>query len=668
VRSAQILALGLVAGVVWLGVELLQVALSEGYAGLLEAVRDAGRLLPWQLALFALLGLSLIAAARMLPIGSRAIIWCLAGLPSFVFLGTRVGEGALRRHSPAVALLALVAAAGLIALALGLTALLGRGLPERLRERWPLAASVGWVFLFVPMCRRSGPALSLGFPPEWSALVTGPELLAACTALFLVLLLGGLHTRRAAAGCLLLIAGLPLTSRDAAARTQRHDVIVLLIDTLRADHLGAGPDGTSLTPHLDGLASESVRFERAFSPANRTFWAMPGILTGLPAEVLGTRLPEAAETLAEQLQRAGYATIGISANPLVSAYYGYDQGFDVLVEASGWSDFLLAPLLRGVGSLAPGPAYRLGLARGALYYGPVDAIRRRALLAIERSPGPTFLYLQTMDMHGPYLPPARFLPPDYEPGDFFSYFPFLQLEGQGVLGSAAFRPQLENLRQRYRAELRFTDEEIGRLMEGLRAQSRWEESLVWVLSDHGEAFGERDEAGHGGEKTTLPVLQVPLLLKPPRSWEIAPRDIDTPVSTLDLVPTTLSLLGLASDQPTLGTNLAPGLRQGQLDPGRIVVSHSRAGPRAVYSAILGSWKLDLRTDAEGRTDRRELFDLERDPYHLRDLALSHPEQVAELETAIEAYRAKTRTLRLEGEKPGGDLRVLERLRRLGYVD
>jgi arylsulfatase A-like enzyme len=635
---------------------------------LLEAARDAGRLLPWQLALFALLGLTLIAGARVLPIGGRTVIWCLAGLPSFVFLGAHVGEGALRRHSPAVAALALVAAAGLVSLALGLTALLGRGLPGRLRERWPLAASVGWVFLFVPLCRRSGPALSLGFPPDWSALVTGPELLAAGAAMSLVLLLGGLRARPAAASCLLLVAGLPLTAGDAAARTQRPDVIVLLIDTLRADHLGAGPDGTSLTPHLDALASESVRFERAFSPANRTFWAMPGILTGLPAEVLGTKLPEAAETLAEQLQRAGYATVGISANPLVSAYYGYDQGFDVLVDAAGWSDFLLAPLLRGVGSLAPGLAYRLGLVQDSLYYGPADTIRRRALLAIERSPRPTFLYLQTMDMHGPYLPPARFLPSDYEPGDFFSYFPFLHLGGQGVLGSAGFRPQLENLKQRYRAELRFTDEEVGRLVEGLRSQRRWEESLVWVLSDHGEAFGERDDAGHGGEKTTLPVLQVPLLLKPPQSWEIAPREIDVPVSTLDLVPTTLSLLGLASAQPTFGTNLAPGLRQGQLDPGRIVVSHSRAGPRAVYSAIRGSWKLDLRTDAEGRTDRRELFDLERDPYHLRDLAPSHPQEVAQLETAIEAYRAKTRTLRLEDEKPVGDLRVRERLRTLGYVD
>lgn len=668
-RTSRILALALAAGVGWLGVELLQVALAQGYSDLLEALRDAAKLLPWQLTLFALLGLALAATARLVPLGPSALPWCLAGLPSFVFLGARVGEGALRTRSLGAALVALAATAALLASALGLVALAGRALPGRLRHRWPLAASVAWVFVFVPVCRRSGAALSLGnLPADWSRLLTGRELLAATAAFLLALLLGAPRRRGAGIAALLGLAILPLLPGGAAAGTRRPDVIVLLVDTLRADHLGARQDGTSLTPHLDALAAESIRFQRAFSPANRTILAMPGILTGLPAAVVGPRLPEAVETLAERLHRAGYETIGFSANPLVSAHYGYDQGFDRLVDAAGWSDFLLTPLLRGVGSVAPGLAYRLGFVQASSYYRPMDALRRRALLALEASPGPTFLYLQTMDLHGPYLPPPRFLPPEYDPGDFSSYFAFLRLEGRGVLGSPGFRNRLENLKQRYRGELAFTDQEVGRLVESLRTQGRWDEALVWVLSDHGEAFGERDYAGHGGEKTNLPVLQVPFLLKPPRSWQIAPRVVDVPVSTLDLLPTTLALLELPSDQPGFGINLAPDLRGKGFESDRVVLSHSRAGAHQVYSAIGGVFKLDLLTDAEGGVERRELFDFERDPEHLRNLAAQHPREVARLERAIETYREQTRQLRLEAASPDVDPRVRERLRSLGYED
>jgi hypothetical protein len=99
-----------------------------------------------------------------------------------------------------------------------------------------------------------------------------------------------------------------------------------------------------------------------------------------------------------------------------------------------------------------------------------------------------------------------------------------------------------------------------------------------------------------------------------------------------------------------------------------VISHSRAGPREVYSAIRGAWKLDLRTDAGGVIDRRELFDFERDPHHLMDVASRHPDEVAELEAAIQSYRQQTHRLRLESAESGVDPRARERLRSLGYVD
>src|SRR5690606_108281 len=137
-----------------------------------------------------------------------------------------------------------------------------------------------------------------------------------------------------------------------------------------------------------------------------------------------------------------------------------------------------------------------------------------------------------------------YLPPAFRFADFFSYHDFNRLTGRGVLGSPAFARHLTNLKQLYEAEVRYTDEELGRLFDRLRREGRWDETLVWLLSDHGEAFGEHDYAGHAGSNMTTTLLHVPLLLKLPRSWNVAPRVVEEVVSTYDVLPTTLGLLGL----------------------------------------------------------------------------------------------------------------------------
>jgi arylsulfatase len=477
-----------------------------------------------------------------------------------------------------------------------------------------------------------------------------------------------------AVGCAVLV--LP-SAAECAERTSpavpRPDVIVVLLDTYRFDHLGENVGRDDLTPNLDAFARGAIRFARAFSPSNVTNRAMPGVLTSLPASVTGQRLPEEAELLAEFLREAGYATLGISANPNVSKDFGYGQGFDVFLDPTDQADFLIVNPLQLLSLLLPGSAYAVGISKASFYYPPFDELRRRARWLLGRASRPTLLYLQTMDLHGPYLPPREFLPSEFVPGDFYSYYRFSELSGRGVLGSPEFARHLRNLRQRYEGAVRFSDAEFGRLVEELRAAGRWDESLVWVLSDHGESFGEHDHAGHGGLDVTTTLIQVPLLLKLPRSWGVPARVEATPVSTLDLLPTTLGLLGLEPPEPSFGRDWSELARGVPLQDARTLVSYAatyQAGDGAViqvYSGIRWPWKLDLHLPRNGPVERR-LFHLEQDPGEKTDLAPDRREIVASLEVELERWRARELELLLGPEAVEIDPRVREQLRNLGYVE
>jgi arylsulfatase A-like enzyme len=459
------------------------------------------------------------------------------------------------------------------------------------------------------------------------------------------------------------------TSGDAS----KPDVILVLLDTWRFDHLGINTGRAELTPNLDALANESIRFTRAISPSNVTSYAMPGVMSSFSPGITLGRLPEELDSLSELLRRAGYATLGVSANPNVSRAFGYGQGFDAFLDPTDQPAFLITSLLQLVGESLPGPAYAAGIVDAGLYYRPFSEVRRRGTWLLERSPGPTFLYLHTMDLHGPYLPPKAYLPSDFVLADFYPYHRFNDLSGRGILGAPSFARHLRNLKQRYEAGARYSDAEFGRLIQELRAAGRWDESLVWVLSDHGEGFGEHDHAGHGGENVTTTLIQVPLLLKLPRSWRIPARVESTPVSTLDLLPTTLGLLGLTPPGQGFGRDWSHLVRGASPPESRTLVSYAstyRSSDGAVtqiYSAIGWPWKLDLRMPRNGEIIR-SLFHLEEDPREDVDLAARRPEIVARLEREVSLWRERELGILLGSEPAPIDPRVQEQLRSLGYAE
>jgi arylsulfatase A-like enzyme len=534
--------------------------------------------------------------------------------------------------------------------------------------------ALGWGVLLVSVLHRTSSLLALGRLPDASMLFDLSEV-AFALALCGGVLLTGL-SRLVWLGVVVLCLAPPLAglarggegSRLEATARNRPDVVLIVIDTLRADHLPPNAHSAAAAPALEALAEDSIRFRRAYSPGNQTLLAMPGVLTSLSPVSVGRGLAAGARTLAEHLRDAGYATLAISGNPLVSARLGYDQGFQSFSDPNDWPSFMIGDLRRVLGVTLPALAYRTGVTSGEFYYRPVSEIRRRAVSLVARAPRPLFLYLHTMDMHGPYLPPAELLPGEYSQRDFLSYFSFLQLAETGTLESG-HAPLIDNLLQRYAGEMRSTDAELGRLFDVLRREDRFEESLIWVLSDHGESFGEQGFAGHGGRNMTPSVLQVPLLLKPPRSWGLAPRDVETPVSTYDVLPTTLALLGLPLPNRRLGADLGAMLRGEVARRDITVVSQSSAGLRRILSGFEGPWKLDLELDAEsGQVLETALYNVLADPEQKVDLQRAHPRVVAKLVEGIRGYLEGEKRAFYDTRREEFDDETLERLQRLGYVD
>lgn len=295
-----------------------------------------------------------------------------------------------------------------------------------------------------------------------------------------------------------LLLGTLLSGCGGEASVERRSALLVTLDTTRADALGfTRSNMAALTPVLDALAAEASVFEHAFTVAPVTLPSHASILTGLYPVRHGIRdngagrLPSSAETLAERARDAGYQTAAFVAALVLDPGFGLDQGFDVYD----------APLDRGTTAQTTHFAER-----------SADRVVAAALewLAARDRSRPFFLWVHLFDPHAPYEPPARF---------------FTGNKNQ----------------ERYRAELTFADAELGRLFAHLRDEGLWEDTVLAVVADHGESFGENGEKSHG---TYLyqPTLRVPLVIRFP--GPPAPARRTDVASVVDLAPTLAAAMGL----------------------------------------------------------------------------------------------------------------------------
>ena len=435
-----------------------------------------------------------------------------------------------------------------------------------------------------------------------------------------------------------------------------HCVVLLTVDTLRADVLGHGSTG-SLTPSIDGLLRDSVSFDGARAAAPWTKPAFASMFTGLDPFAHGVttreaRLPHAAETLAERLAAAGYATAAIGDNPFLRAQFGFDQGFahyDFYPRAGIGRSFG-ARLLRRLdserfGRTTPSSTELTGLA--------VRWLR-------DHGAKPFFLWLHYLDPHLPYEPPPAYAPPTAPPAGMDASFD--DLSGVRAGYTVLDRDGRDWVRALYDGEVRYVDSEVGRFLDALREQDLYDRCVIGFASDHGEEFWEHGGFEHG-HSVFDEVLRVPLAFKAAGATA-GPRIAD-PVSTASLSATLLDLAGL---EHAVGEGEAPSLAGASVQAGSAVVSGGVLYFNERAAVVAEGWKYHWSELG----DEERLFDLARDPGETRSHLDADAERARRFRQRLDAARtrgAETGRQRGLGADAGLELDrgTTEQLRALGYV-
>jgi arylsulfatase A-like enzyme len=418
----------------------------------------------------------------------------------------------------------------------------------------------------------------------------------------------------------------------------RPNVVLYLVDALRADFLGAYGHPAPTSPRFDAFAAEAVLFEQASAQSSWTRPSVASLLTGLGAEAHGmgglTRLlvPEIV-TLAETLNAAGYRTAALVANGVVSPALGFAQGFQ------SWK--------------------RLSHRHAA-------ELVEHALGWIDATPGPFFLYLHTVEPHKPYEP----RPEHREPFLFDGYRGSRNLSVLLAKGNLA-PEERRFLHGAYQGEVRQADAAFGAFLDGLAARGLSERTVIGFTADHGEEFFDHGGRGHGG---TLyrEVLHIPLALRLPGAVRTARRD-PTPVQQFDVAPTLLGLVGVAAPAEMQGRDFSPRClgRAAGPEPARLLLSRLTYAPADKLAARMGSLKLIVNQERErGAGPRFELYDLERDPLEQRNLADERPLARRALHALAAASLAADAALRARlraGRETPISQEQEEELRALGYI-
>jgi arylsulfatase len=313
------------------------------------------------------------------------------------------------------------------------------------------------------------------------------------------------------------------------------NLVLLSVDALRADHVSCYGYHRETTPLLNELASENLQFDSAYSVSSHTREAIPGLLTGrYPDEAVSGDYNLAAEPLSAMAREAGRATAAFHSNPFVSRAFGYDHGFDTFDD----------DLHLGQHKLVAFAQRALDKLRNR-HYARASEINDRSLAWLDSlDDEPFFLWNHYMDPHGPYLPVGDFreMYADDPPGDRTLQRLYKRAIREPESITDAERRLLIDC---YDAEIAYTDAKLREFLDGLAERGLLRNTAVVVTADHGDAFGEHGYYEHP-RYLHDELTHVPMLVRLPDS---STARIETPVSTLDVVPTALDLFGIDHDVP-----------------------------------------------------------------------------------------------------------------------
>lgn len=462
----------------------------------------------------------------------------------------------------------------------------------------------------------------------------------------------------------------PRTGSVSAGAT-RPNIVLILIDTLRADHLPIYGYSRETAPVLSDLARRSATFTRMYAQSASTKPSIATLFSSVYPSVHKVHenhdfMPDSLTVLAEVLRAAGYRTFGVSANANVSPTFGYSQGFEEFRVWKTESALRLTSMGRILEDL-------LGTTRLAHLLGERREIVPRADLITDltldwlsrNARGPLFLYVHYIDPHFPYRAPA----PYDEQFDHRRQAP-LRVDGVdplGLLPPGNDRHKVARTLDQYDGEIAYMDHHVGRLLDGLREQGVLDDAIVIVTSDHGEEFFEHGKDGHG-KSAYEEVLRVPFLVHWP--GRIAPTLVEHPAGLVDVMPTLLALLGIETQAEMQGISFARALFQSSDPPG---------GRRLFAQVVSDSFSLEMASDGRhklirhvrgAREGEEELYDLARDPLERTNLAT----QLSGMRTALrEDLEVFNTFMRRHGSRVAAErVRTLDgaterALRSLGYI-
>jgi arylsulfatase A-like enzyme/Flp pilus assembly protein TadD len=395
------------------------------------------------------------------------------------------------------------------------------------------------------------------------------------------------------------------------------NVVFVTIDTLRADHLGCYGYKQIRTPNIDALASEGVRFERAYTPVPVTLPAHTVIFTGTYPmlsgmhDFSGNKLNLSQPTLASVLKQHGYATGAVIGSAVLDSRFGLNQGFDFYYDHFDFNrlqESNLEEMKRQGGAVTDTALDWLG----------------------KNHQNKFFLWMHLYDPHYPYRPPT---------------------------------PYSEQYKDRpYDGEIAFADAQIGRLITFLKAKGLYRNTLIVLAGDHGESLGEHGEKTHGFFIYNS-TLHVPVIIRLPGISRA--RLVPETMSLADLMPTVLHVLKIDIPSQVQGVNLLPLLTQNKLDESRNLYAETFL-PRLHFN-----WS-ELRAVETRKyqfidAPKPELYDLSQDPGETHNLYADKKAVADELRARLASLISQYSAGQELAEKTGLDPSLMERLKSLGYA-
>ncbi|WP_129115515.1 sulfatase-like hydrolase/transferase [Halegenticoccus tardaugens] len=475
------------------------------------------------------------------------------------------------------------------------------------------------------------------------------------------------------------------------------NILVYVIDCLRSDHVSCYGYSRETTPNIDAVAADGIQYTQCFSPATWTRPVSVSLLTGSYPPTHGVRhrnniFPSDLKRLPQYLSEAGFKTVGASTMGNVSSTLGYDVGFDTYYDIYKEEEIIQKRQRASTDreKLLHEDREEIALPRG-------EDINKYLEPEFECANDDLFAFAWSIDPHMPLDPPN-------------AYKDFLDTNYEGPIdGSFETLPDefttsdLNRLQDLYDCEIQYTDSQFGKLVNKLKQIGEYEESLIIVMGDHGEAFYEHDHIFHGSVPHDE-VLHVPLVIKPPKGTIQEPQRISNIVSLIDVLPTILEIMNIDVQEEHIQGKAIPPFNP-NYDNERSVYSetHIRDFKPAYYSVRNTDWKyietkrssliqtLKLMYNRRGELSNRKyvlktikdavidevfnkekklLYNIKKDPGELYNVAKERPDITDELETQLvdwldECARLNNQIRTVNEEI---DSETMEQLQQLGYTD